>query len=552
MIKQLTLSFKKLAANVDWKLLLFMLLFLNIKLPVKIAALVLIYLLQFNFKFNFSFKNPRLPLFYLLIIPIAFIGLLVNQSYQAHNYMPVFFTGIVFWLIALLAIHQVKLMVERIDTEIIHKTIIAFFIINAIISLGNLAIIIFQTHDINPYTFRGNYQKYFINTGDYIKGATFDIAPTNAILNSLGVIYFLFKRYQVMTMLCMCTLMLTYNNCITIMLLFVLLILFIFKSSRDQKSMIVVCIMLYGIFMIKISPQNKVYLTQVIYNNLHINHRDYKTQAAQETTITQKPDSLLSFDEKRQKFALLYLDSVNYTIRDKYSYRHFIPTIPLKYIKDGHVILPQLDTNANQFRIDTVPEPDRVLLLHFINTHKQQLPISGDNNYHSKLPGKIAGAIQTFNYFAGHPKEILTGLGIGNFSSKIAFRSTGLGLRGGYPKSYLYTNHAFLVNHLDLYMNYFSKDIGLHSISNNPASVYDQLLAEYGLLGLLALLIYYLGFFFKRYKKLTYGLPLLLLLAAVLITDYWFEQLSIMVFFELLMFLNIKESEKQTDTISHA
>jgi hypothetical protein len=30
---------------------------------------------------------------------------------------------------------------------------------------------------------------------------------------------------------------------------------------------------------------------------------------------------------------------------------------------------------------------------------------------------------------------------------------------------------------------------------------------------------------------------------AVLFTDYWFEQLSVMVFFELLLLLNIKETQ---------
>jgi hypothetical protein len=73
--------------------------------------------------------------------------------------------------------------------------------------------------------------------------------------------------------------------------------------------------------------------------------------------------------------------------------------------------------------------------------------------------------------------------------------------------------------------------------------VYDQLVAEYGLIGLAAFMICYLGFFAKHYKHLTYGLPILLLMLAVLFIDYWFEQLSVMVFFELLLLLNIKETK---------
>jgi hypothetical protein len=137
-------------------------------------------------------------------------------------------------------------------------------------------------------------------------------------------------------------------------------------------------------------------------------------------------------------------------------------------------------------------------------------------------------------------------LGVGNFSSKIAFRATGLGLRGGYPRNRAYIHPAFLSNHLDVYINFFSKDAGHHSVSNNPFSVYDQLLSEYGLLGLLALLVLYLGFFARQYRQLSYGLPLLFFVAGVFFIDYWFEQLSVMVMFELLLFLNIKEDESLT------
>jgi len=83
----------------------------------------------------------------------------------------------------------------------------------------------------------------------------------------------------------------------------------------------------------------------------------------------------------------------------------------------------------------------------------------------------------------------------------------------------------------------------MHSLTNSPFSVYDQLLAEYGLLGLIALFVCYLWFFAKDYKYLTYGAPLLLLVSALFFIDYWFEQLSVMVMFELLLFLNINEEK---------
>ncbi len=103
-----------------------------------------------------------------------------------------------------------------------------------------------------------------------------------------------------------------------------------------------------------------------------------------------------------------------------------------------------------------------------------------------------------------------------------------------------------------MYLDFFSKQTGLHSLTNSPFSVYDQLLAEYGLIGLTIFFVYYLWFFARHYRKLTYGLPILLLLMAVLFVDYWFEQLSILIFFELLLFLNIKETEAREGGLTHA
>jgi len=229
-------TWNKLRNYVDWKLLIFLILFLNIKLDVKIAAVVFIYAFQFDFKFGFQVKNSRLPLFYLLIIPIAFISLIINKNYQNTHYNLVFLTGIGFWLLSILAIHQVKLIVEKNDVETINRTIIVLFIINAIVSMANLAFIIWKTKSINPYTFKGMNQMYFMNTGDDIKGISFDISSTNAVLSALGVCFFLVKKNAVMLLVCLCTLLLTYSNLITLILIFILLFLFIFQSTRVQKK----------------------------------------------------------------------------------------------------------------------------------------------------------------------------------------------------------------------------------------------------------------------------------------------------------------------------
>ncbi len=119
-------------------------------------------------------------------------------------------------------------------------------------------------------------------------------------------------------------------------------------------------------------------------------------------------------------------------------------------------------------------------------------------------------------------------------------------ITGAYPAKYVYISPDFLTHHLDIYLAYFSRPKQLHSLTNNPDSVYGQLLGEYGVAGLGAFLLFYAGFFIKRLKRHTYGIPLVLLMAGAFWMGYWFEQLSIIVLFELLLFTDGATAFKKT------
>ncbi|MDB4918249.1 hypothetical protein [Mucilaginibacter sp.] len=528
-------NFRKIINRVDWKLLLFLMLFLNVKLGVKIPAIILIYLLRFDFKFGFSFKNSRLPLFYLLILIIPFIDLIINRGYSNPDYLIVFFTGIGFWLLCILAIHQVKLAVENNDTEIIHRTILVFFIINAVFSFSNFAAIAWETGAINPYRYQGEHQKYFIGTGDYIKGLTFDTSTTNAALNAFAVIYFLIRKNNLMLFVCMVVLLLTGSNFLNMALIFALALLFIFKSTKAQKSLIVVCLMLLVVFMVKISPQNDRYIDETFKDAIHP-----PGPLVAKTTTAASFTNIPTLEEVRQKFAKHYLDSIQKLPgKNRAALKPSLAVLPRT--GQGRIVVDTVNINLLPYQKSTDTTAEQWKLLKFIDAHKARLPLSAQV-YKPGKPGKIVTFFQTLLFLRQHPVKIITGSGPGNFSSKLAFRATSLGFAGGYPAKHTYISNDFLTNHLDVYLYFFSKTAGLRSLTNSPYSVYDQLLAEYGLLGLLIFTIYYAGFFAKHYKTLTYGLPLLLLLMMIFLTDYWFEQLSVIVFFELLLLLNIKET----------
>ena len=201
---------------------------------------------------------------------------------------------------------------------------------------------------------------------------------------------------------------------------------------------------------------------------------------------------------------------------------------------------PSIHTQPFQ-HIDKITS-QQLVFKSFIAAHMEGLHTASKPQNKINTPGKFTATVQTLNFLKGNPLKLIAGNGIGNFSSKLAFRATGLGIAGGFPARYAYISPLFLINHLDLYLNFFSRDAGFHSLINIPNSVYDQMLTEYGIIGLLALIIYYFCYFLKNRQYLTYGLPIILLLAGVFIIDYWFEQLSIIVFFELLLMTDIKES----------
>lgn len=531
----------KRASSVDWRLLAFLLLFLNVKLVVKVAAIILIYILRPDFKFGFRLKDPRLPLFYLSAIGITLFNWFISGNLTNINYGLVVATGCGFWILCILAAHQVKLAVERNESHIVHQTILAFFIINVIASLVVFAGIIWETGSINPYRYQGQYQKYFIGTGDYIKGITMDTSTTNAILNGLGVIYFLVRKKYLLTILCMSVLLLTGSNISNLLIFGTLAYLFIFRTDKAQKSIIVVCMMLLLVFLVKISPQNNQYI-ESLYNRLLNKPGVIYGAAAKQIRITDRPDSTLNADELKQKFAQLYLDSLSrITNENPKTIQPASITNPILEVvaKEKPVIpKPNIHTPAFQHRDDTTTQL-RELLAFAKNKNLNITPADSFTLY--KQPGKLLAVKETYTYFKDHPLQLLTGTGTGNFSSRLAFRATGLRIAGGYPARYTYISPAFRDNHLDLYLFYFSRQQGLHSLINTPNSTYLQLLGEYGLAGLACFFFLYLGFFAKERKKLTYGIPLLLMMTGVFFADYWFELLSAVPFFELLIFLDIKD-----------
>ncbi|HEX6332911.1 MAG TPA: hypothetical protein VFZ78_01725 [Flavisolibacter sp.] len=529
-------SLQSFLSRADWKLLLFLVMFLNVKLAVKFAALVLIFLLQRDWRSGLSSLRSGPGIFYMSMAGIALLDMFIFRNYLDTRFTVATGVGMVFWFTSLAAFFQLTIFTRKLSPAAISHTFLVFFILNSLVSFGQLFLIMIETGTLNPYQYQGDFQKYFINTGDHIKGVTFDTSTTNAAINAFGIVYFFFKRNYNLVFLCMCTLLLTASNLVNILLFPVLVALFIFHAGRNQKSILVASLLLMVVFLGKVSPQNTKYLQENVERFLGVTKKPAPGPGI--LSLRDTPDSLLGRQQRMQKIALLRLDSMHVTQLPA------AKTTPLILsMETSKPLLPMDDIHSPPFqqKDDTTSERERIWM--FMNQHH----ISPEADV--TVPGKLLAFRQTAVFLREMPKHLLTGTGTGNFSSKLAFRATGFSISGGYPASLSFVHPYFLENHLSLYLNYFGSRERHHSVVHNPFSVYDQVVAEYGLAGLCALLFLYLGFYARRFAALSYGKYIVFLLAAFFLFDYWFEQLSIVVLFELMILLNLKET--QADAGSH-
>lgn len=533
------------ASRINWSLLIFLVLVLNVKLVVKVAAIVLFAAINWKMFRDKKMYRQRFAWFYGAMVLIGGLNTLLLFTSVPANYLIAATTGIAFWILCLLAAFINYRFVEKTDTATLHTTVTTFFILNAVITLGQLLIIVYDSGSVNPFLFQGMNQKYFINTGDMMRGLTFDVCTTNALINAFGVVYFLKRNKMPAVLCCMFILLLTASNFTNILMIAILLFLLVFQTTANQKSIAVVCLVLLTIFMARVSPQNNQYLREA-FHKIGGSKKVAIAAIPDKTPVTEKPDSILSPDQRKEKIALLHFDSV---LKDAMNRQVQHPVTPQQGDQVAAVglvkpSLPKADIHSKPYqRIRDTSSSQKELLDYAVKV----IPAFGtkpETVKSRKMPGKLIALQQTVTYLKQHPLKLLTGAGIANFSSKLAFRATGLKVAGGYPAKFVYVHPDFLHNHLRLYLDYFSKDAELHSFTNSPNSVYDQLLGEYGLIGIGCFVLFYLGYFIQKKTRRGYGLPLLLVLLGAFIAEYWFEQLSIVILFELLMLINKKEPEQ--------
>ncbi|RYY63101.1 MAG: hypothetical protein EOO12_13020 [Chitinophagaceae bacterium] len=224
--------------RLDGQLLLFLVLLCNVKLVVKVAALLLLLWRHRTAWPSLLRRPPLLPLFYPAAALLGLCGAALTGRFSEPHYAWAFAGSESIWIACGLLSLGLWAEARRPDEAKIWRSLEAFLFLNAAISWAQLCRIVLETGALNPYRYQGNYQKYFINTGDYIKGISFDTCTTNAVLCAIGILFFAQRRRWAVVAVCLTTLVLTASNLVNALVLAGLLWLFCFRSDRAQKSIL--------------------------------------------------------------------------------------------------------------------------------------------------------------------------------------------------------------------------------------------------------------------------------------------------------------------------
>lgn len=514
--------------SIDWMFLLFLAGVTYVKLYVKITVAIL-YLLYCIWK-RFKFTLPKsLHVFYVLMPVTGLIGAWLHGSFLDDNYPMAYLFGTVNWLTAGGVSYLLYVAVMNLSRQVLHTTIKAFFLINALVSLGELAKMMIDSGSLIPYWYWGAEMYYGGATGDHIFGLTGNISVTNAAITAMGCLYFIFTKEIRWALLCLMISMLCTSNLTLIVLLGIIILVILFvKDRKVQKYAMYSCIVAAIVYPV-LTYDNVAYI-----NTIYSEDIKYKDYSADELAIIQKNTKIQwkeepLFEITAQTFKRQNKNYYKTTLSDSF---YTTSKSDFKYIKISQTL------KADELHSVIPPNKIEEIIEKWYDTKHGQMSLA---TYH--YPIKLYTYQQTLDYLLSGHKNLIAGAGTGNFSSKQAIKTTGLGLQGSYPIKNLYINKAFIEYHLYSLLYVLALPVAEHSIINMPNSIYNQVAGEYGVIGIILFLILYIGFFWERRKLLRVGIYITLFTLMMLGFDYWFEMISLTVIFELFMFMDIYKED---------
>lgn len=448
---------------------------------VKFAALAGLVLLNLrSFK---KFNLREIPAFYVLIAGLEVLKFtFINESYSLPHFLQ-FAMGMVYWLSAIALCWIISYNVRH--HQNVPQTLQVVALLNLLFTLYQFGRICLIEGTINPFN-TGHNHPYGISTGDLLSGLFHGVHLTNAFVSLFLCLYFIYTKKHLFTFFALLCLLLTGNNYATLVFGLGSAILFFTAGDKVRRLTIGASALFTVLFYVLVTPLNAEYMLEKV---AHVSATLPNSRRVLEQEDSQKANG-----------------SLEIAIADTIS---------------------PYDIEGGTAKKITVKGEAADTLFNFV-----------------VQSGKVRSYYQTKNFLMSSPVHFLFGAGMGGFSSKLAFNSSGI-MEGSSLSKLLpkYETPYFKKNHKALYSFLKTQHIMFHSESNRPFSVYNQLLGEYGIIGLLLFVVTYLWFFIKRIHLRRFGLPILITLLLLLNIDYLFESLSVLLFVETLLFLDLKKTD---------
>lgn len=533
--------------EINMGLLAFFVLIANHRYYFKVIAIVLFFVIYRKLKI----KKEKINLFYVSMLIIAVVNFFLEGANMSVNYAIVVFGGSLFWILNLVIHNQLSSFVDRNNYQVLINTLKVFIILNFLISFYDLVQVMFITQTINPYSAITIPPPYGSMSGDLIRGFFGINHLPNACVAGLLFIFFLYKKEFWISCLSLLTLLMASSN-LTVILVFMTLIAMLFLvKDKLIKYFSVVAMAIILVFYAKVNMFNYYGILQTF----HVVEKNVFYEQTYQNAFHEK--DLVAIKNAEMDSVLKIWE--NFGVGDKYKN---------KVKQDGELDSLQSD-NIIQDTIKKVNPKEQIERedkeriksnFHKIWNRTDSLKILADNKEEFEFgqlkkfdlentKGHIISLRQTKDLLFRDTKHFLLGNGVGNFSSRIALLSSKDKEDSRFfdlllPK---YEHKDFTENHKALwkYIDYLGTEF--HSFINLPFSVYNQILGEYGVIGFLCFVFFYIGHFLSKWKQLKAGrfiLPILIVMAGL---EYWFESLTLFFFFELIMMIDLKTPKKENN-----
>lgn len=173
------------------------------------------------------------PLFYIVMPVLGLVNLIFLQRDLSAGPLMSFSIGTIYWLMAFVAFIVVRVRIKDIGLLKTEKTLTAFFILNAVVSVFQLLRVIYISGEINPYNSEA--PEYGNSTGDFIQGIFLAPCYINMFVNSAFAVYFLYTRRYKLSLVGAALAFITTSNFANVIFILVLLVLFVILNVKKAR-----------------------------------------------------------------------------------------------------------------------------------------------------------------------------------------------------------------------------------------------------------------------------------------------------------------------------